>query len=249
MKLLILTGTAVLACFYCSDLSFQDIGELIQDLPRHSSSRYITSWSLPPDWFERVYATLDDPYIYIVLSDTGSPASRFISLFTAAVYNHVSLSFDRGLETLVSYNGGNGVSSPGLNVESLETLNQKAGASLAIYRLRLEPEQKRIMIARIRTINREGSSYNIMGLLTKKSKLPNIMFCSQFVYSVLDEAGLAYFRKKQGEVRPGDFIQKAEGLEFLGCLILNSPGAEDNPALNETVFSTGTDLVPLAHAP
>ncbi|MDR2375494.1 MAG: hypothetical protein LBD96_03545 [Treponema sp.] len=225
MKLLVLTATAALSCFSCSTLSFQDLSELIQDLPRHSSSRYITHGSLPSGWFERAYATLDDPYVYIVLSDTGSPASRFISLFTAAVYNHVSLAFDRNLETLVSYNGGNGVSSPGLNVESLETLNQKAGASLAIYRLRLEPAQKRIIIERIQAINREGSSYNIAGLLSGKSRLPNIMFCSQFVYSVLDEVGLAYFKKKNGEVRPEDFIKKAEGLEFLGCVSLNSLAA------------------------
>ncbi|MDR0669150.1 MAG: hypothetical protein LBF95_03625 [Treponema sp.] len=223
MKSLVLVGAAVLGCFSCGTLSFRDIDRIIQDLPRHSSSRYVNRRSLPASWFGRAYATLDDPYVYIVLSDTGSPASKLISLFTTTVYNHVSLSFDRDLNTLVSYNGGNGVSSPGLNEERLEMLNQKPGASLAMYRLRLEPAQKRVMLARIRAINREGSSYNITGILSKKSRLPNIMFCSQFVYSVLAEAGLAYFEKKNGEVRPGDFIRRAEGLEFVGCLVLDSP--------------------------
>jgi hypothetical protein len=215
--------------FSRNGLSCRDIEVMIQDLPRHSSTRYVTRRSLPADWFKRAYAALDDPYVYIVLSDTGSPASRFIRLFTSALYNHVSLAFDADLETLVSYNGGNGVSSPGLNLERLEWLNQGAGASLTIYRLQLKPAQKRLMIARIRAIDRAGSSYNMLGLLTKKSMLPNIMFCSQFVYSLLEEAELAYFQKEKGEVKPEDFMGEAEGLEFMRNLNFVSPalrGAE-----------------------
>jgi hypothetical protein len=222
-----LKGIMVLAaagcCLSCGTLSFQDMGELVRDLPRHSSSRYLTRRSLPAAYFERVYETLEDPYIYIVLSDTGSPASRLIGLFTAALYNHVSLSFDGALETLVSYNGGNGVSNPGLNAERLDFLNRKTGASLAIYRLRLAPEQKRILISRVARINREGSSYNLLGLLTGKSRLPNIMFCSQFVYSALDEAGLAYFTKTGGEVQPEDFIRERGPLEFAGRIVFSAP--------------------------
>jgi hypothetical protein len=225
MKFVVLIGAALMGWFSRSALSGRDIDEMIRDLPRHSSTRYITRRSLPARWFERAYSTLDDPYVYIVLSDTGSPASRFIRLFTSALYNHVSLAFDEELETLVSYNGGNGVSSPGLNRERLEWLNQEAGASLSIYRLRLEPAQKRLMIARIRAIDRAGSSYNMLGLLTKKSWRPNIMFCSQFVYSLLDEAELAYFEKEKGAVRPEDFMGKAEGLEFMGTLNFDSPAA------------------------
>jgi hypothetical protein len=212
-----LAGLTVFYCLSCSTLSLRDIGELVRELPRHSSSRYITRRSLPETYFDRAYATLDDPYVYIVLSDTGSPASRLIRIFTAAVYNHVSLSFDRALATLVSYNGGNRVSSPGLNAEGLSVLNGKAGASLVVYRLSLEPAQKRMLIDRIARINREGSSYNLLGLVTKKSKLPNIMFCSQFVYSSLDEAGLAYFEKEEGKVQPEDFIRAGGPLELAGA--------------------------------
>jgi hypothetical protein len=212
------------AVFICSHraLSLRDIACLIRDLPRHSSSRYLTRQSLPAGWFERAYEALEEPYIYIVVSDTGSPASRFIGIFTAAIYNHVSLSFDGALETLVSYNGGNGVANPGLNAERLEFFNRGTGASLEVYRLRLEPAQKTGLIERIRAIDREGSSYNLLGLLTGKSKLPNIMFCSQFVYSVLNGAGLAYFEKAEGEVRPEDFIRDRGPLEFMGRLVFSS---------------------------
>jgi hypothetical protein len=220
--LIVLLGV-VFACFR-SALTLRDIGGLIRDLSRHSSSRYLTRRSLPAGYFDRAYAALKDPYIYIVVSDTGSPASRLIRIFTAARYNHISLSFDSALETLVSYNGGNGVSNPGLNAERLEFLNCQAGASLAVYRLRLEPERKARLIERIRTIDREGSSYNLPGLLTGKSRLPNIMFCSQFVYSVLDDAGLAYFEKNEGAVRPEDFIRERSPLEFVGGFVFPAPG-------------------------
>jgi hypothetical protein len=219
----IFLGAAALGFFSFGPLSFRDIGELVRELPRHNSSRYITRRSLPAGYFDRAYAALEDPHVYIVLSDTGSPAARLIGLFTSAVYNHVSLSFDRGLETMVSYNGGNGASSPGLNAERLEFFNRKAGASALVYRLGLEPERKRALIERIRAIDREGSSYNLEGLLTKKSRLPNIMFCSQFVYSTLDGAGLAYFKMEGARVKPEDFIDfsnvaKGTGPEFAGRL-------------------------------
>jgi hypothetical protein len=221
----VLAGPATAYGFFRHPLSFGDIGELVLELPRHNSSRYITRRSLPPRWFDRACAALEDPHIYIVLSDTASAAGRFIRLFTASLYTHVSLSFDRGLETLVSYNGGNGVSGPGLNAEPLEFFKGRTGASLALYRLHLERGQKAALIERIRAIDREGSSYNLLGLLTGKSRLPNIMFCSQFVYSLLEGAGLAYFKKGRGVVRPEDFIREGAGPEFVGCMKFGIPPA------------------------
>jgi hypothetical protein len=212
----VLAGLAAAYCLSHGSLTFRDIGALFRELPRHSSTRYITRRSLPDDWFGRTAP--GDPHIYIVLSDTAGPVSRLIRLFTGALYNHVSLSFDRALESLVSYNGGNGISGPGLNAEGLESLTQGAGASLAVYRLPLEPGQKAALVERVRAIDREGSSYNLQGLLTGKSRLPNIMFCSQFVYSLLEGAGLAYFKKGRGVVHPEDFIR--DGVEFLGRMSL-----------------------------
>jgi hypothetical protein len=205
-----------------------DIAALLRDLPQHNSSRYITRFSLPEGYFAAARNTLADPHVYIVLSDTGSPASKVIGLFTAGPYNHVSLSFDSALETLVSYNGGNGTSRPGLNHERPEYFCQKPGASLMVYRLRIEPEQKRKLINRVAAINREGSSYNLLGLLTKKSKLPNIMFCSQFVYTLLRDSGAAYFDKESGKVKPMDFAVLARGdqPEFTGQIVFRPAEGE-----------------------
>jgi hypothetical protein len=214
----LLLGTAVLWGLSGTVLSLEDLGVLARDLPRHNSFQYLTWFSLPAKYFEAAYGALEDPHIYIILSDTGSPAGKVIGFFTASPYNHVSLSFDPALETLVSYNGGNGSSGPGLNPERLHQLNRKPGASLVVYRLKTTAGQKRAVIDRLAAINREGSSYNLLGLLTGTSSLPNIMFCSQFVYTVLKDAGAAYFTKKQGTVKPMDFINLARGdrLEFAG---------------------------------
>jgi hypothetical protein len=219
-----LTGLIGFLSGSCATLSFRDIGVLARDLPRYNSFQYLTRFSLPEEYFNAAYETLEDPYIYIVLSDTGSPGSKVIRLFTESPYNHVSLSFDPALETLVSYNGGNGLFPPGLNIERFEFLNQKPGASLAVYRLLTTGDQKRLLVDRVAAINREGSSYNMLGLLTGKSALPNIMFCSQFVYTLLEDAGAAYFVKNNGVVRPMDFIDLAPGdrLEFTGKIFLNT---------------------------
>ncbi|MDR1900354.1 MAG: hypothetical protein LBQ55_10125 [Treponema sp.] len=229
---------AAFLVFSCATVRPGDIGALIQDLPRHNSFEYITRRSLPEGYFEAAYGALEDPGVYIVLSDTGSPASRVIGLFTASPYNHVSLSFDSALKTLVSYNGGNGISSPGLNAEYPEHLNRKPGAALMVYRLETAPGQKRALIGRVAAINREGSSYNLLGLFTKKSKLPNIMFCSQFVYTVLEDTGAAYFNKKNGEVRPMDFVNLARGgrLKFARRIPLNR--SDGGPVGRKFVFDS-----------
>jgi hypothetical protein len=222
------SGLLLLWCLVsCASLTPRDIAAVLKDLPRHNSSRYITRHSLPGEYFEAARETLGDPYVYIVLSDTGSPAGKLIGFFTRKPYNHVSLAFDSGMETLVSYNGGNGTSSPGLNWERLEQFCRKPNATVKVYRLMTEPGQKQALIDRVEAINREGSSYNLTGLLTKKSKLPNIMFCSQFVYTLLEDVGAAYFSKESGEVRPMDFIILAgeDRPEFAGQILFDTAGA------------------------
>jgi hypothetical protein len=72
-------------------LSNVHINELLEDIPRHNSFRYINKGSLTEDYFNAAYQTLDDLHIYIIISNTGSPASEIIALFTKKHYNHASL--------------------------------------------------------------------------------------------------------------------------------------------------------------
>jgi hypothetical protein len=189
-----------------ADLSGSDLLELARTIPRHNSFWYITAGSLGKDYFAEARRSLGDPAVYIVLSNTKSPAGKLIGLFTGQRYNHVSLAFDRDLRTLVSYNGGNDGFGPGLNRESREELGKTPGSSLAVYRLSVSGAAKRGMIGRVGRINAEGSSYNLLGLVLKCSFKPNIMFCSQFVYALLEGEGVQPFKGAQARVKPMDFV-------------------------------------------
>lgn len=191
--------------------------EIISDLPRHDSFRYISSGSLSSQFFEKAKETLSDPYIYIVVSRTGSAASEFISVFTQKEYGHASLAFDKDLKTVISYNKGDKVYSPGLNAEMIEYFNQSKDSAFLVYRLPATYDQKKCILDKVEEINQEGSAYNMLGLVVNYSHKPNIMYCSQFVYNMLEHAGLSYFTMLGHNVKPTDLIEQDyyKKLEFL----------------------------------
>jgi hypothetical protein len=202
------TGAAA-GAFYAASHAIEagrDLAALFREIPRHNSFRYISSKTLPDAYFAAAKAALSDPYLYLVLSDTKTPAGKIIASLTHDPYNHVSLSLDRNLETMVSYNGGNGRGSPGLNREVIHDICGRPGAKMAVFRMYAGTGKKALILDRIRQINDEGSSYNRLGLVLKRSLKPNIMFCSQFVNSMLELANLDYLGKNSGNVKPVDFI-------------------------------------------
>ena len=181
--------------------------KLVTDLPRHNALNYINKGSLNEDYFKIAEKTIDNGYLYIVLSSTGSAAGELIRKVTKKEYSHASISFDEDLETIISYNGGENIYAPGLNREMIEFFNQKEDANIIIYKIKVSAEQKRKVLEEIRKIDRLGSSYNILGLFVPYSHRENIMFCSQFVYTILKVAGADYFDKKPEEVKPTDFVE------------------------------------------
>lgn len=189
-------------------LNPDSIAEIAKDIPRHSYTKYLNKNTLTEDFFKECESSMEDEHIYVVISSTGSSSSELISLFTRKEYNHVSLSFDRELKTILSYNGGENVYPPGLNREYLDYFHRKKDAAMLVYSLDAPKAKKRMVLEKIREINRNGSAYNLVGLVTKVSVRPNIMFCSQFVYSILRYAGLGYFTEKAACVRPSDLIER-----------------------------------------
>lgn len=187
-------------------LSRVELTTVIYQLSRHSFFSYINNGTLMDSYFQKVSDELSNGYIYIIIAKTKTLPNDFISLFTNQDYNHVSLAFDEKLETIVSYNGGEQVNPPGMNAEELESLVRREGAELVVYRLPATTRQKLIMLNKIQEINEEGSAYNLPGLVLKTSMRPNIMFCSQFVYTLLELAELNYFEKKPASVKPTDFV-------------------------------------------
>lgn len=199
-----------------------DLRELFRNLPRHNTFSYVNKGSLSEDFFRDAEKTLDNGYLYIVLSSTGSAAGETIAKVTNKSYSHSALSFDEDLNTIISYNGGEKIYSPGLNLEMLEFFYQKEDANILIYRIEATYEQKKQVLEYIRKINQEGSSYNVLGLVLPYSHKDNIMFCSQFVYNMLRQAGLAYFDKRSESVKPTDFVELdyERRLEFCGKVVI-----------------------------
>jgi len=189
-------------------LSPDNLAEIARDIPRHSYTKYLNRNTLSEAFFRECEASFEDEHLYVVISSTGSSASELISVFTRKAYNHVSLSFDRELKTILSYNGGGTLYPPGLNPEQLEYFRKKDDACMLVYRLDAPEEKKRLVLEKIREINRTGSAYNLVGLVTRVSVRPNIMFCSQFVYSILRYAGLVYFNERDSLVKPSDLIER-----------------------------------------
>lgn len=181
--------------------------EIIKDLSRHNSFSYINYKRLTSQYFDTAAASLGNGYIYLIITKSKSPSSEVIGLFTNRQYNHVSISFDQELQTIISYNGGGTSSRPGLNPEILKGLTKQNGSKALIYRLPATYNQKKAILNKITEIDKEGNAYNLLGLIFKFSYQPNIMFCSQFVYTMLKAAGLNYFEKPATHVQPTDFVE------------------------------------------
>lgn len=189
-------------------VNMETLNEMIVEIPRNNALRYIAQDSLSEEYLQNLVQSVDDRYVYLVLSDTGSVASNVIGVITRKPYSHVSIAFDAELQTLVSYNGGQKISPPGLNAEVLAWFCKKEDSSIRIYRLAVAKEQKQRMIDKVLQINQEGSAYNWIGPLVGRSFQPNIMFCSQFVYCLLEAGGVHYFDCPAIEVRPADFVEQ-----------------------------------------
>ena len=185
-----------------------DLHFILRNLKNHNSFQYINRNALSETFHKDAMYSMNDAAVYLLLSDTKTPASRFLSYFTKDRYNHISLSFDAGLKTIVSYNGGNSRFLPGLNPENILDLLSGQNSRVLVYRLKLTTEQKRDIFNRVIDIDEKGSSYNIIGLITRKSHKPNIMYCSQFIYNLLRGSGLQYFIVSEREnIKPSDFIE------------------------------------------
>jgi len=190
-------------------LTKEVIEEVIEQVKRNSFFSYINEGTLNEKYLKKLEESIQDNHIYIVLSDTGSPTSKVISIKTHKTYNHVSIAFDSKLNTLISYNGGEYINPPGLNAEMIEYLLKKEDSSIYVYKLEVSKEQKQKMIDKIQEINLSGSAYNLLGLFSKQSYKPksNIMYCSQFVYLLLQYADAEYFENKSESIKPTDLVE------------------------------------------
>jgi hypothetical protein len=152
-----------------------------------------------------------DKEIYILLTGTGSWLSRVIQWYTRAPLNHASIAFDEELTEVYSF-GRKYENNPlvgGLVQEDIHTPFFR-GAECAVYSCRVDRRQYRLMRSCVEEMLKEQDryKYHILGLvglvLNRKLERKDAFFCSQFVSSVFEQAGITLLDKPPHLTTPGD---------------------------------------------
>ena len=157
--------------------------------------------------------------IYIVLSRSGTILSRIIHLVTRDRFTHSSLALDEDMKLLFSF-GRRYDHNPFLGCfkrESLTDLHYRRGRPGMIIAIPVTPEQYDEVSRHVQEFRdfADAFSYNIPGLVAsifhRTFEGYYRFFCSEFVYHVLNTAGICDFGVTRGHVRPMTFIERLNG--------------------------------------
>lgn len=171
---------------------------------------------------------MEKAHLYIVLTRTNTIVSRLIHVFTQDDYTHAALSLDRDLREMYSF-ARKRTHNPFVGRFKHERLNegiyklakQLPGIVIEVEVLKENYEEARLLVEQF-ILNRSRYKYNyrglIYGLLNKPTKTNDRFLCSQFVYYVLYESGVADFRTPANLVRPQDFLNLEGRIVFQGDL-------------------------------
>jgi hypothetical protein len=155
----------------------------------------------------------DEDWVYVLIIDSKSAFSKAIKGVTKAPYNHSSISFDKSLSNMYSFNTG------GFIIEDLKK-TYIPDATFSLYRTNVS---KKIIDNMKRLADKVFSEedkyrYNWAGLggvlLKREVKRDNAFFCSEFVAYLFQSAGLDIFGKPISLVKPYDFA-KNKNFEFV----------------------------------
>lgn len=143
---------------------------------------------------------MDNNYIYILVSQTGTTVAKVLKKITRKPYNHVSVAFEENLSEMYSFcrNRPERPLPATFNKEIIGegTLGKFSFIPCELYRIPVTAEQKRLFSENLDFFkrNRECFSYNCIGLgfiffhiaYDRKNKF----VCSQFVGHILEKSGI-----------------------------------------------------------
>lgn len=167
--------------------------------------------------------------IYIILTKSETILSKIVHFVTADTYTHVSIAFDRDLQTLYTSSRKNGrtLFPAGPCTESLYSGYFKRHSQIpcAVYELQVSDEayeKTKLEVERIMT-DADQYHFNIIGLLLCQFNISyhrkHYFFCSQFVSEVLHRSKVISFPKDTSLMKPSDYMQLPElRCRFRGCL-------------------------------
>ncbi|MNI27179.1 hypothetical protein D3C73_809040 [compost metagenome] len=152
-----------------------------------------------------------DHQIFILLSNPTTIIAKMIGLYTKAPYNHASIAFDPELRELYSF----GRKNPFIPIiGGFIKENVHSGffekATCAVYSCSVSKEAYDKMRTYVRQFEENDGmySYNFLGILGIVLNLElggeRTFFCSQFVSSVFEKAGVQLVNKSAGLTTPKD---------------------------------------------
>ncbi len=174
--------------------------------------------------FKKGVGMMEDTYVYILLTDTGTLFTKSIKKYTKAPYNHVSISFDSELKELYSF-GRKRPSNPfngGFVREDVEngTYRKYPGTTCVLYKMKVTKREVEKMRRIIGVFQKKETKwfYNLLGVIgvsiNEPVEIDSSYFCSQFVSDVLHRSGIKLWDKLPSLVTPDDFRQ-SERLEWV----------------------------------
>ncbi|PWU67056.1 MULTISPECIES: hypothetical protein [Gracilibacillus] len=155
--------------------------------------------------------------VYLLFTDTGTFFSRIINICTKSTLNHASISFDNELREVYSF-GRKRPYNPliaGFVKENLRTPFFYQ-AKCAIYQLSITEDMYELLFKRVKQMEQETDAYryNLLGLigvlLNLEWQREHAFFCSEFVATVLREAGIYTEEKPACLTRPQDLKEWRE---------------------------------------
>ncbi|WP_077298160.1 hypothetical protein [Virgibacillus pantothenticus] len=159
--------------------------------------------------------------IYLLFTDTGTNLAKAIHFFTKQSLNHVSIGFDEDLKELYSF-GRKRPKNPFIGGFVREDIRSDflKKSDCAVYRFNVSDEEREQILHHINQIEREKDRYryNFIGLigilLQIEINRKCAFFCSQFVATVLKNAGAFQIKKPTCFVTPED-IRSHEGMQLI----------------------------------
>ncbi|WP_032123447.1 hypothetical protein [Clostridium amazonitimonense] len=143
---------------------------------------------------------MNDKYIYLVFSKTGTWLSKMINLITSIKYAHSSISLDNSFKKMYSF-GRINPNNPFLGGFVEENLHEGVykkftHSECLIYKVKVTEEQLESLKNEIDTFSKEKNKYryNFLGLFFVLLNLPIkrkcYYFCSQFVSEALIKSNI-----------------------------------------------------------
>lgn len=159
--------------------------------------------------------TTKDKCVYIVISKTETLPSNVIKMWTKEPYAHTSIAMDIELKEMYSF-ARKRLRNPfncGFISEDITSgvFGRDQETTCRVARLWVTSKQYKNIVKILKSFrkNKDFYKYNYIGIFgvvfNRAVERKYNYFCSQFVYSVLEKAGVEMFGKKPGLARPEDF--------------------------------------------